>query len=119
MNLNKETYASILCEYLKIVSNLSNKDYQRRVWIGNKGPECQAFDDAVCDFFDIGDPMLDEYAKFGISKFQFDLLKKFRDEFEQFSNMHDLPQLFIDTQEWTKITIMAKKVLKAFDPHHQ
>ena len=114
MSSEKEAYKYILNEYLKIVFHFSDKDYQKRVWIENKGPECQAFDDAVCDFFDIGDPILDKYEKFGVSKFQFDLLEEFRSQFERFSAAHDLPQLFIDTPEWDKIVGMAKQVLAAF-----
>lgn len=114
MNVNK-SYKSILLEYLKIISHVANKDYQKRVWIEHSGPEYQAFDDAVCDFFDIGDPILNEYEKFGISELQFDLLKKISIELEQFSNMYDLPQQFIDTPEWTKITFLAQEVLRAFD----
>ena len=49
-----------------------------------------------------------------MTKNQFNLLKKFRDNFKKFSDKNVLPQLFIDTPEWTKITIMANEVLQAF-----
>jgi len=118
MNLSKKERRYTLHEYLKMVSHLSDKEYQKRVWVRNEGPECQAFDDAVCDFFDIGDPILNKHEEFEISEIQFSLLKKLRDEFQKFSKNNDLPQLFIDTPEWTKITLMAKKVLEVFNYHN-
>ena len=115
MNLSNEARRYMLHEYLRMISHLSDKAYQIRIWIRNEGPECQAFDDAVCDFFDIGDRILNKHKEFEISEIQFSLLKNLRDEFEKFSDVHDLPQLFIDTPEWIKITLMAKKVLEVFN----
>lgn len=115
MNLNREQRQYVLNEHLRMISHLSDKEYQMRIWVRNEGPECQGFDDAVCDFFDIGDLILNNYKEFEISEMQFNLLKNMRDEFEKFSDENDLPQLFIDTPEWTKINLMAKEVLKAFN----
>ncbi len=64
-----------------------------------EGPECQAFDDAVCDFFDIGDPILDDYRDFSITEDQCSLLKKLRDNFRVFTDENDSPEEFIDTLE--------------------
>ena len=104
-----------LSEFLRHLSHMQDKEYQRRTWIRNEGPECQAFDDAVCDFFDIGDPVLDDYKNFGITEIQYNLLKKFRKEFKAFSDENDWPEEFIDTPEWERIMSLAKGVLKAFD----
>lgn len=49
------------------------------------------------------------------SLFRNALLKKFYQEFRQFSDNNDLPKLFIDTPEWTHITEMAQEVLNAFN----
>lgn len=103
-----------LNEFLRHLSHIQDKEYQKRIWIRNEGPECQAFDDAVCDFFDIGDPILDNYKKFGVSEFQYNVLKNFREEFKAFSDEHDFPEEFIDTPEWKRIMEMAKEVLKVF-----
>ncbi len=94
---------------------MTDKDYQTRVWIRAEGPECQAFDDAVCDFFDIGDPILDQYKDFGLTDKQYQLLKVFRDAFKAFANDNDYPELFIDTPDWAKIMKMGKEVLEAFN----
>jgi hypothetical protein len=112
--LTKEEKKHTLNEYFRHISHFSDKEYQRRIWIRREGPECQAFDDAVCDFFDIGDPIIDTYKEFEITDRQLDTLLKFRDEFRKFSETHDLPQGFIDSADWTKITEMAKKVLETF-----
>ena len=102
-------------EYLRHISHMVDKEYQRRVWIQGEGPECQAFDDAVCDFFDIGDPILDNCKEFGITEGQYKILKNLRDEFRIFADKNDFPEIFIDTSEWEKIMEMAKEVLKAFN----
>lgn len=105
----------MLDEYLRNISHFLDKEYQKRVWIFRNGPECQAFDDAVCDFFDIGRPILENREEFGITNEQFYLLKKLRDEFEFFSDKNECPKLFIDTPEWGKIMNLAQEVLTAFN----
>jgi len=115
VSLSNEEKKHTLNEYIRIISHIQDKFYQKRIWILCEGPECQAFDDAVCDFFDIGDPILKNYKEFGVTENQYKLLKKFRDQFKSFSDENDFPELFIDTPEWTKIMDMAKDVLKAFN----
>lgn len=105
----------VLSEFLRHLSHIQDKAYQRRIWIKNEGPECQAFDDAVCDFFDIGDPILENYKEYRITLEQYQILKNFRDQFEIFSDSHNYPEQFIDTPEWAEIMAMAKEVLKAFN----
>jgi hypothetical protein len=105
----------ILEGFLDNLYRISDKEYQKRIWIEGRGPECHNFDEAVCDFFGDGDPILENYKDFGISEDQYQILKKFRDEFEIFSDNHDLPQVFLNTPEWARIMEMAKEVLKAFN----
>ena len=112
MNIDRK---QIMETFIRMIDHISDKDYQMRVWIKGIGPECQAFDDAVCDFFDIGDPILEEYKEFGITEKQYELLIKFREEFDKFSGTHSLPEKFIDTSEWAKIMNLAKEVLKSFN----
>ncbi len=104
-----------LINFLEICNGISSKEYQRRVWIEGKGPECDDFDDTVCAFFDDGDPILKKYKDYGITDNQYHLLLKFRNAFETFSDKNNWPEEFIDTPEWAKIMEMAKEVLKAFD----
>jgi len=115
--LTDEDRKYILNELLRNIHHISDKEYQRRIWIRGEGPEAGDFTEAVCQFFDSGDPILDHYKDFWLTDNQCQILKKFRDEFKTFAEENDLPQLFIDTPEWTKITLMAKKVLEAFNYH--
>ncbi len=106
----------ILDSFIRIVDHTTDKEYQKRVWIKNEGPECQAFDDAVCDFFDIGEPILNDYKNFGITELQYNLLSKLFQEFDSFLDTRKFyfPYEFIAKPEWKKITEMAEEVLKAF-----
>ena len=115
MKLNNKEKKHTFNEYLRHISHITDKDYQKRIWIRGEGPECQAFDDAVCDFFDIGDPILDDYKEFGITNSQYELWVRLRNEFKEFSRRHDFPQEFIDTPEWAKIMKLAKEVLELFN----
>lgn len=115
MTLGEEEKKHTLNEYLRNISHLQDTGYQSRIWIKNEGPECQAFDDAVCDFFDIGDPILQDYKDFGITENQYILLKELRDEFYGFVKKNHFPEEFIDTPEWAKIMALAKEILTAFN----
>jgi hypothetical protein len=113
--LTDEDRKYILNEHLRNIYHISDKEYQRRVWIQGKGPECDDFDETCCHFFDDGDPMLENYKDFSITDNQYQILKRFRDRFRSFSDDNYWPPKFIDTPEWNEITEMAKTVLKAFN----
>ena len=112
MGLDREY---ILLSTLNNINGISDKNYQRRVWINNEGPEWDDFVETVCHFFPDVDGILEHYREFGLTEEQYYSLKNFRDKFELFSNENDFPELFIDTPEWDEITKMAKEVLKAFN----
>ena len=105
----------MLTRILECVKDVSDKEYQKRVWIRGEGPECYDFDETCCDFFDDIDPLIGDYKNSGITESQYHILKKFRDEFDTFSRKNNCPSEFIDTPEWEEITEMAKEVLRAFN----
>ena len=105
----------VLEALLRTVHHIADKDYQKKIWIRGEGPEVADFDETYCMFCDLGDPVLENYSSYGVTEKQYQVLSKFRDEFKIFSDDNDLPQLFIDTPEWTRITLMAKEVLDAFN----
>ena len=75
--------------------------------------ECQDFDEAVCHFFDLGDPLLDDYKNFGLSDAQYLLLKNFREmNMTFFCDDNDDPRDFINSPEWRKIMSRAQEVLE-------
>lgn len=113
--LTEEDRKYILNEHLRNIHHISDKEYQKRVWIQGKGPECDDFDETCCHFFDDGDPILENYKDFGITEAQYKVLRKFRDAFRTFSDENNWPPEFIDTPEWAKIMSLAKEVLKAFN----
>ena len=105
----------ILISVLDAIVSISDKEYQKRVWIRGDGPECEDFDEICCNFFGDGDPIIDNYIDFGLTDKQYYILKKFRDEFRLFSDKNNWPQIFIDTPQWTMIINLAKEVLVAFN----
>ncbi|MBF8262977.1 MAG: hypothetical protein HW387_642 [Parachlamydiales bacterium] len=115
MNLSAEDRNYILSQFLRDISHISDKEYQTRIWIRGEGPECDDFDEAVCCYSSSAESIFEEYKAYGISDIQLHILKQFHEEFKKFWVDNDLPQLFIDTPEWTRITLMAKKVLEAFN----
>lgn len=100
---------------LQTLYSISDKEYQKRIWIEGAGPEWDNFDEAVNDFFDDGDPVLENYQAYGLSDVQYQLLKKFRDEFKVFKRGNYFPEEFVDSPEWGEIMNLAKDVLKAFN----
>jgi hypothetical protein len=114
MELTDQEKKDILDSVLRKISHIGDKDYQRRVWINGEGPECDDFIETVCVFFHVVEIVLERPKEFGLHDDCLHTLEKFFELFEKFSDENDLPQLFIDTLEWTKITIMANEVLAAF-----
>src|SRR5579871_2566870 len=112
MEINRK---EVVRGFLQNIYCISNKEYQKRIWIEGAGPECHSFDEAVNDFFGDGDPILENYQDYGLTKVQFELLQKFRDEFNIFQKRNHFPEEFIDSPEWAKIMDSAKEVLKVFN----
>jgi len=106
--MNETDRKQIMDLIIRMLELISNKERQMSTWMQGKGID---FDETVCIFLDELEPVLENYEEFGITAFQYPLLKKLGDEFDLFSRKNSLPELFIDTPEWTKITEMAKEAL--------
>lgn len=115
MDFSTEAKKQILEGFVDIISRFASKSYQNRIWIRGEGPEVDAFDDAVCDYFGQSGSILFNYKEFGVNEMQYHLLKKFENAFQKFSDKNDYPELFIDDPEWAEIIEMAKDILKAFN----
>lgn len=111
--LTHEVAKKMLKNTLQAIEWISDKAYQRRVWIGGEGPN--DFDETACYFFDNIDPLLNEREKCGLTMNQYQSLKDFRDKFRTFSDENSFELLFIDTSEWCEIVETAKEVLMEFD----
>ncbi len=112
--LTNKAKKQILRCVLETLEGISDKEYQKRVWIRGEGPEVDDFDETVCHFFQEGDGIIEKHEEFGLTENQFQILRKFRDQFKAFSDENDFPEEFIDTPEWGKIMNLAKDVLKVF-----
>jgi hypothetical protein len=119
MDINKNR-KQILDQFLKNISYLSNRSYQKRVWVLAEGPECGDIDDVVCDFFDDGDPILENYKEFAITENQLKILRDlhnklrvFTDTFAVYSPNKSTDNL-IKMSEWHEICFLAKRVSDAF-----
>jgi hypothetical protein len=113
--LTNNAKKQILKCLLETIEGISDKEYQKRVWIRGEGPEVDDFDETVCHFFQEGDGVIEKYKEFGLTEQQYQVLNKFRDQFQAFSDENDFPQEFIETSEWKKIMNTATDVLKAFN----
>jgi len=113
--LTNEDKKYILLSLLENIEDISDKEYQSRVWIRGEGPEADDFTETVCLFFDYGEGIIEEYREFGITESQYKILKEFSDQFEEFSDNNDFPEEFIDTPQWQEIVDLAEGVLKAFN----
>jgi hypothetical protein len=117
---NRIIRQQILEEFLKNIVRLSDEKYQERVWVRAEGPECNDIDDAVCDFFDDGNPILEKYKEYGITECQYKLLMElysklrfFTDTFGVYSSVKSTEQL-IKLPKWQEIRDISKKVIKSF-----
>ena len=113
--LTDKTRKKILENFLQIIDGISDKEYQKRVWIRGEGPECYDFDEAVCDFSYMGDDVINRHKEFHLTELQYEILKDFREQFKAFYDENDWPPKFIESPEWAKIMDLAKQVVKSFN----
>jgi len=104
----------ILDRLLSTIYDISDIEYQKRVWIRGEGPEVDDFEETINYFFDDTEFVCKDYKAYGVSENQYQLLIKFRDAFDTFRDDYHYPLDFIDTYEWKKIMSMAREVTEAF-----
>ena len=107
----------ILQRFLGLISDISDKEFQMRVWIKGIGPECIDFDETCSYFFHEGVDVIKNYKDYGITEHQEKLLTSLEKFFDAFIEDHFLeePIEFINTPEWQQVVDEAKKVLEAFN----
>ncbi len=112
--LTKENRKDILNSLLETIKSISDVEYQRRAWIRGEPPGTD-FDETVNNYSLDAEGILKHYKDFEITEIEFQILKKFDEQFRDFYGKNNWPQQFIDTPEWTKIIKLAKEVLKVFN----
>ncbi len=117
--MDEETKKNVLDSILRGIWHVSNKEYQRRIWIEGKGPQCDDYDETSMWILDDGKVVIKEHKQFEMTDQQYQALKKFWKEYKIFANGIGfelyVPERFIDTPEWTKVTELAQEVVKAFN----
>lgn len=106
---------AILDNFLDNITNISDREYQKRVWIRAEGPECDDLSETICEFCDGVRIIFTDYKNYNITDAQYRLMLELRNEFKAFYNTHYDPSEFIYSPEWEKIMQMAKNVLIAFN----
>jgi hypothetical protein len=116
-----ENKKQFLDSFIQNIACLSDERYQQRVWVRAEGPECDDIDDAVCDFFDDGNPILEKYQEYGINENQYKILMKlhsklrtFTDTFGVYSPFKSTEQL-ISLPQWQEIRNTSKRVIEIFN----
>lgn len=112
--LTKENRKDILNGLLETIKSISDLEYQRRAWIWGEPPGTD-FDETVNNYSLDAEGILKDYKNFEITEIEFQILKKFDEQFRDFYGKNNWPEQFIDTEEWTKIIKLAKEVLKVFN----
>jgi hypothetical protein len=105
----------IMETFIRSISHVADEEYQKRVWIEGRGPECDDFDDFINYFLDESEAILEKYKDFNITNSQYHLLLKFQDELNAFCDKNDYPREFISSLEWKKIMEIAKEIVKVFN----
>jgi len=112
--LTKENRKDILNSLLETIKSISDLEYQRRAWIRGEPPGTD-FDETVNNYSLDAEGILKHYKDFEITEIEFQILKKFDEQFRDFYGKNNWPQQFIDTSEWITIIKLAKEVLKTFN----
>lgn len=116
-------HKAILETFLHVIEIISDEEYQQRVWIEGRGPECHDYDEFVNYFFLEGVSIISQYKEFGITEKQHDILKKFEMALDSFENellkvdskINYHPAQFTNSVEWKQIVEIAKDILIAFN----
>ena len=116
MDLSDVVKKQIMETFIESIDIIADEEFQKRVWIEGRGPECHSYDDFVNYFFNTSESILSKYISFNITDNQMKILKNFHDTLEDFNckNSYE-PQDFISSTDWKKIIEIAKKVLNSFN----
>lgn len=113
--MKKKKYNDSLVRFLEFVRLISNKEYQKRNWLSQKDGYNTEFDEIVCNFELDKEVILANLRDFRLSQSQKSLLQDFIFKFDEFCDIFDEPDEFIDTFQWKQIRVLALKVLNEFN----
>ena len=113
-----KNYKQILKALIRVVKGLSDPKYQEDIWVKGVGPDCSSFEEAVCYFFDLLEPMEGEIESYDISVEQWSALKCLSESLDAFCGK--VPEIVnakeevLPNPEWHKIQKEAKEVYRLF-----
>jgi len=112
--IGKEDWLNAIEEFLE---ELSDEEFQRRVWVRGEGPEVSSHTEFMCGLFDdySFDSFLDEsWSEFGFSQNLHDQLQKIRTQLNQYLEQHPLLEdaAIVDDPSWREISQMGAIALK-------
>lgn len=100
---------------IQLILELSDKEYQERVWLTGEGPEIGSAGEFLCNFFDDLnlEEIIENYKKYEIYNYQLESIKRLYKELQDYSD--SIPITPIDREvlrdpRWGKIREFAKEV---------
>jgi hypothetical protein len=84
--MNDLNRKKIVRELLDTVYGVSSREYQERVWLKGLGPECDSYDETICNFFDTAKDVIKNYKEFKLTEYERDVLEEFWNVFDKFDN---------------------------------
>ncbi len=119
MNEEEKRRNRILNDILEYIGDISDLEYQKRVWLRGEGPECDDFTELCCNFFGTMRMVEREFEKYNFTPEQSAALLNFQDAFDRFSSEHSGIEGFVSEQEedheWAEVRKQASDVLKVFN----
>ena len=115
--MNDLNRKKIVRELLDTVYGVSSREYQERVWLKGLGPECDSYDETICNFFDTAKDVIKNYKEFKLTEYERDVLEEFWNVFDKFDNSEYrryFEKDFIYTPQWEYVMKKAQGVIKAF-----
>lgn len=112
---NKE---KIMSNFLKNIAYAADEQCQENLWVKHIGTERDTFDKFINRFYYGCDDILEDWACFGLTVKQRNLLRDLSREIDSFYPCFPSKfsaSVFLHTPEWKKIVQMAQEVLRAFN----
>lgn len=109
----------IIDEMLKKIWNISNSEYQLRIWVKGEGPEVDSFEETICQFYDACEEVLEKYEIYHLTRKQYEILLEFVNNLNVFLDsvseiVHEEIEI-IPNPKWHEIQQKALQVLAIFD----
>lgn len=102
---------------VSVIKEISDQEFQERIWLRGEGPEISSADELFCNFFDdINiEEVMKNYKKYEISNSQLNLLQKLYKLMREYSDNSPItldPIVVLSDPKWQKIREFANEVYK-------